>query len=213
MVYGPSTSSFLIAVVVPEWDVLLNENKNNETNAENWGNGIVKRYWEGVKNPEKISDILKKEEKKKRNSKNKKKNSTLNIVASSPSLSSSPPPPPSLSPPSSLTITTVTYNESTNAMEETEIPLNLRLYLAEDIDLKSFIISAIQKSCESNNDKIRKFEIPKGVVVCGETWCDTNKCLTPSMKIKRDVIKNKYKEAFQVELVRVENIQENQTTK
>jgi hypothetical protein len=33
------------------------------------------------------------------------------------------------------------------------------------------------------------------------------------MEIKRDVIKNKYKEVFQVELVCVENIQENQTTK
>jgi long-subunit acyl-CoA synthetase (AMP-forming) len=81
------------------------------------------------------------------------------------------------------------------------------------------LLNSIRKSCEANPDKIRRFEIPQGIVITVEEWTDLNKvyccscvyivilfgkCMTPSMKIKREGVREKYKDEIAAELDDIE---------
>ncbi|KAA6363498.1 MAG: long-chain acyl-CoA synthetase, partial [Streblomastix strix] len=61
MVYGPSTASALVAFTVPDWDLLLDKEREGieEDKVIEWGNGAVKLFWEEGK-----VDLKKRKEKK-----------------------------------------------------------------------------------------------------------------------------------------------------
>jgi long-subunit acyl-CoA synthetase (AMP-forming) len=205
MVYGPSTSSSLIGIVVPEWDYLLSKERNEETHGENWGDGAVKRYWSGVKDPEK-SPVKSKKGGKEDKVVEKEKSSLCSSSSSTKAYARK-----TTETAEDTTIENPVSSSKTSqqqAVSEINAPLPLRIYLSKDSELKSFMLSVIKKGCESQPEKVRRFEIPKGLVICGEEWSDQNRCLTPSMKVKRDFIRNKYKDEFQAELSLVEG-QEN----
>jgi long-subunit acyl-CoA synthetase (AMP-forming) len=46
--------------------------------------------------------------------------------------------------------------------------------------------------------------VPLGIVVCSEEWTDANRCMTPSMKVKRDFIRNLYQQDIDGELKIIE---------
>lgn len=70
--------------------------------------------------------------------------------------------------------------------------------------LKKYLLQEIRKVCEAHSDLIKRFEIPRGVVVCAEEWTDANGYLTATLKTKRDVVRRQFRVEYQEELARVE---------
>jgi long-subunit acyl-CoA synthetase (AMP-forming) len=58
------------------------------------------------------------------------------------------------------------------------------------------------KVCKDNTDRLKPYEVPHGVVVCAEEWTDVNRCLTPSLKVRREFIRNVYKDDVNLELAK-----------
>ncbi|KAA6395913.1 MAG: hypothetical protein EZS28_008560 [Streblomastix strix] len=66
MVYGPTTASALVAFTVPDWDLLLDKEREGveeytikQDKVIEWGNGAVKLFWEEGK-----VDLMKRKKKK-----------------------------------------------------------------------------------------------------------------------------------------------------
>lgn len=49
IVHGTSSSTALVAVVVPDWDYLLSQEQKGVTHANTWGDGAVEKYWNAPK--------------------------------------------------------------------------------------------------------------------------------------------------------------------
>ncbi|KAA6376094.1 MAG: long-chain acyl-CoA synthetase, partial [Streblomastix strix] len=199
MVYGPSTASALVAFTVPDWDLMLDKEREGiqEDKVGEWGNGAVKLWWEQGK-----IELKQKEPKKEKkrqtqekteieptipveNDNNKEqKNEKEDDEESIPKTSNTP--------------------NSTSALEGFQVPLPLRELLQNDEGVKLFLLRQLAKTADEHRDCVRRFEIPKGIVVFADEWTDQNGCMTPSYKKKRDIIRNKQKDEFLSELKKIE---------
>ncbi|KAA6375909.1 MAG: hypothetical protein EZS28_028562 [Streblomastix strix] len=225
MVYGPSTSSSLVAFVVPEWDLLLSKDKEKETKSNKWGQGLVKKYWDDIESSssskekqqikeEKIEikeTEQKKEIKEKINENEEKKEKEKNEDGSNQNEKG----PDIVLGPDELeqkrkqeekeaAEKEAEQKPSKSDSESFTSPWDLRQKLHRDPEVKKFLLEAIKKTAEANPDKVRRFEIPRGIVVSVEEWTDLNGCMTPSFKMKRDFIRNRDKTEFDHELVAIE---------
>ena len=63
--------------------------------------------------------------------------------------------------------------------------------------LKEDLINSLRTTLEIVNSRIQEHERLKKIIVLDEVWTVENKLLTPTMKIKRNVIENKFKESYQ----------------
>ncbi|KAK2964132.1 putative Long chain acyl-CoA synthetase 7, peroxisomal [Blattamonas nauphoetae] len=151
IVYGPSTSSALVAFVVPNWDLLISEDNEKETGASKWADGAVAAFRQ-----------------------QRKEHPEEPIVKS--------------------------------AETEFESPDALRKLLSTAPEAMSFVLSAIQHTAEGCPTEIKRYEIPKGIVLCEEEWTVENKCMTPSMKVKREMVRQKWKQEFQQQLALIEEM-------
>ncbi|KAK2952957.1 putative Long chain acyl-CoA synthetase 7, peroxisomal [Blattamonas nauphoetae] len=151
IVYGPSTSSALVAFVVPNWDLLISEDNEKETGASKWADGAVAAF---------------------RTQRKERPNEP--IVKS--------------------------------AETEFDSPDELRKLLSTTPEAMSFVLAAVQRTAEGCPTEIKRYEIPKGIVLCEEEWGVDNKCMTPSMKVKREVVRQRWKEEFQQQLALIEEM-------
>ncbi|WP_341225668.1 AMP-binding protein [uncultured Arcticibacterium sp.] len=59
------------------------------------------------------------------------------------------------------------------------------------------VTAALAKNLEELNPKLKSYEKIRKMVVLSEAWSEENNCLTPTLKIKRIVIENKFDNHFQ----------------
>ena len=59
------------------------------------------------------------------------------------------------------------------------------------------LIKSLKTTLDIVNSKLQQHEILKKIIVLDEVWTVENKLLTPTMKIKRNLIENKFKEFYQ----------------
>ncbi|KAA6367315.1 MAG: hypothetical protein EZS28_037158, partial [Streblomastix strix] len=96
--------------------------------------------------------------------------------------------------------------KNTSALKGFKVPLPLREQLQRDERVKQFLLKQLAKTADEHKDRVRRFEIPKGIVVFAVERTDQNGCMTPSYKKKRDIIRNKQKDNFLSELKKIEDL-------
>ena len=62
------------------------------------------------------------------------------------------------------------------------------------------VINRLKTTLTIVNEKLESHQILDCLIICKEDWSVENNILTPSMKIKRNVIEHKYKELIVMEL-------------
>ncbi|KAA6357286.1 MAG: long-chain acyl-CoA synthetase, partial [Streblomastix strix] len=149
MVYGPSTASALVAFVVPDWDKLLSKEMDKETKSAQWSSGIVKK-WQDESETIKIEQKDKEKKEETESDKEEKEQSSSQAQP---------------------TISKQRVDTDPNA-EKFASPLSIHP------DCKSYLLAVLKRAADSNPDKVRRFEIPKGIVLFSEEWNDYNGCMT-----------------------------------
>ncbi|KAK2953070.1 putative Long chain acyl-CoA synthetase 7, peroxisomal [Blattamonas nauphoetae] len=83
---------------------------------------------------------------------------------------------------------------------EFESPDALRKSLVKDPQVMAWFLHQIQETGNRCPTQVKRYEIPKGIVLCAEEWGVENKCMTPSMKVKREFVRMKWREEFEEQL-------------
>lgn len=210
IVYAPSTASALVAFVLPDWGLVISERRVSETNCTSWGTGpTIQQYWKDLA-------VEQQRYKDRKDSYQVTTTTTLTTTTTTPvpasasgsaaSVSSSDTSSDSSSSSSSLSPAAQAVATAAATGDDPIPPLDLRTALAADEGCRAFVLGAIEAVCVKNADKIKRFEIPKGIILAAEEWDENNGLLTPSMKVRRENIKAKYAKEFEAELKKIEQI-------
>jgi hypothetical protein len=168
MLFGQSSSVVLICVVVPDWDILvlyfiiiiiiiiiiiyikLSKDNRDKVGSEKWNEGIVKKFWDGSLKESDCAPTSASGSKTDLGEKEKEKKSS-GLCSSEPK---------------SITSSTGGAADAEGRQPGGELltPLYLRLALENNESIRSLVLSDIRKACEAVPDKIRRYEIPKGIV-------------------------------------------------